>query len=447
VEAASSELRGKRLEMSSIVSNIRKKVGPIDDAEILTFGNASPFGKAVSVSLLSTNEAQLKAAVEEVTTKMGELAELRDVVNNNQEGLREINLQLKQKAKYLGLNEQEVIGQVRQGFFGSEVQRLQRGRDEVKVWVRYKESDRNDISKLEDMRVRFVDGREFPISEIADLSINRGVININHLDGKREIRIEADAANSGVSVSDVTATVKDELVPSVLAKYPDVSASYEGQNREQARSQSSIQSTMPIIFGMMFFVIALTFRSISQTVAVFILFPFGFIGVVLGHYIMGYPISFLSILGVIALIGILVNDALVFIATYNNNLKDGMPQMQALFQAGVSRFRPIVLTTVTTFAGLAPLLLETSLQAEFLKPMAVAVSFGLLIVTTIILTLLPAMLVSINRFKVMASWAWNGEKPTYEAVEPATAESGGYGYLWYPILIILAIQLYVGFLG
>ncbi|MCB0624987.1 MAG: efflux RND transporter permease subunit, partial [Saprospiraceae bacterium] len=221
-------------------------------------------------------------------------------------------------------------------------------------WVRYSEEDRSDLANLREMRVRFADGREFPLSEIAELSVDRGVVSINHLNGKREIKVEADIAKDDVSVSDLTTNLKDEIVPGILAEFPTVTALYEGQNREQEKSQQSMQRIIPIILLLMLFSIALTFRSISQTVAVFLLIPFGFIGVAWGHYLLGLPISFFSVLGIIALVGILVNDALVFVTTYNQNLKEGMNQMNALFEAGLSRFRPIVLTSVTTFAGLAP---------------------------------------------------------------------------------------------
>lgn len=410
------------MKVRDVINAIREEAGPIPQAEVVTYGSQSAFGKPVSISLVGEDYTQLQRAIDAVKAEMQQLAELTDVVDNNQEGLREINISLKEKARYLGLNLQEVLGQVRSGFFGSEVQRLQRGRDEVRVWVRYDEADRADITQLQDMRVRFLDGREYPLSEIAKLEIERGVININHLDGKREIKVEADVANDNVSVSDLTASLKEEILPSVLAGYPGVQARFEGQNREQEKSAASLSIVGPVVLSLMFFVIALTFRSINQTLAVFLLIPFGLIGVGWGHWLMGKPISFFSILGFVALVGILVNDALVFVATYNDNIRDGQKQMDALYDAGLSRFRPIVLTSLTTFAGLAPLLFEKSLQAQFLIPMAISVSFGLFAITFIILLVLPAFLIINNRIKVYTSFAWNAKKPTYTEVEPAAKE-------------------------
>ncbi|MBV6654777.1 MAG: efflux RND transporter permease subunit [Mameliella sp.] len=377
------------LTARAVTNSIRAMVGEIPTAEVLTFGAASAFGKPISISLIGEDYTQLKAATEEVKTAMKGLSELADVVDNNQEGLREVNITLTEKGKYLGLNLQDVVSQVRSGFFGSEVQRLQRGQDEVRVWVRYNREDRNNLNQLKDMRIRFADGREFPLSEIATMDLQRGVININHIDGKREVKIESNVSSDDVSVSDITASLRDEIIPEILQNYSSVSAVYEGQNREQQKSAQSIQTVFSIVLSLMFFVIALTFRSVGQAFLVFLLIPFGFIGVGWGHWLMGLPISLFSALGIIALIGILVNDALVFVSTYNTMIEEGKPHMEAVYETGLSRFRPIVLTTITTFAGLAPLLFEKSLQAQFLIPMAIAVSFGLLVITAVILVLLP----------------------------------------------------------
>ncbi|MEL6656447.1 MAG: efflux RND transporter permease subunit [Bacteroidota bacterium] len=416
------ENRGE-LSLRDVINAIREEAGPVDAAEVLSYGAQSAFGKPISISLVGENYEELAAATDEVKAEMTVLADLADVVDNNQEGLREVNISLKDKARYLGLDVQDIVGQVRQGFFGAEAQRLQRGQDEVKVWLRYADEDRSSIEDLADMRVRFADGRSFPLEEIAELEIQRGVIAINHIDGKREIKIEADVANDEVSVSDLTTQLQTEIVPGILQKYSTVAAQYEGQNREQAKSAASIQTVGGICFALMFFIIALTFRSVGQTLMVFLLVPFAFIGVGWGHAIMGAPISLFSFLGIIALVGILVNDSLVFVSTYNDELRKGQPQMEALYYAGLSRFRPIILTTVTTFAGLAPLMLEKSLQAQFLIPMAISVSFGLLAATVVILLMLPVLLIALNRFRVYRNYLWDGEKPEYREVEPAYKET------------------------
>ncbi len=413
------------LRLREAINRIRQKAGSMDAAETVSYGARSFFGKPISVSLVGENYAELDAATDKLKNEISQLAELTDVVDNNQPGLQELNVTLTDKARFLGLDLRDVVGQIRQGFFGAEAQRLQRGQDEVRVWVRYDESDRRSIEDLREMRIRTADGRTFPISEIADLELQRGVIAINHIDGKREVKVEADVANDDVSVSDITVNLKEELVPAVLADYPSVTALYEGQNREQEKSVGSIQVVGTIVLALMFLVIALTFRSIGQTIVLFAILPFGFIGVIWGHWFMGAALSLFSFLGVIALIGILVNDGLVFISTYNQIMReegDTVTQAEALFRTGISRFRPIVLTTATTFAGLMPLIFEKSLQAQFLIPMAISVSFGLLAATVILLVLLPALLVLLNRTRVYAQYAWNGEKPLPKEVEPGYRE-------------------------
>lgn len=413
------------IRLREVANALREATGPIDEAEVLSFGGRSVFGKPVSVSLVGNNIKQLEEATVAVKAELNKMAELSDIVDNNQEGLREINISLKEKAKYLGIDLQDIISQVRAGFFGFEAQRLQRGEDEVKVWTRFADSDRRSLDDLNRMRIRLANGSNYPVSELANLELQRGVIAINHTNGQREVKIEADVSNNAVSVSDVTAQIQGEILPRVLSDFPGVTTIADGQVREQQKSFASVMKVIPVVLLLMFFVVALTFRSILQAAALFALLPFGFIGVVFGHWLMGAPISLFSFLGIIALIGIIVNDGLVLVATYNDNLRDGMPMMDALYEAGKSRFRPIVLTSLTTFAGLTPLLFEKSLQAQFLIPMAISVAFGLLAATVILLLLLPALLVLINRGR--RNWFrithLKEKAPEYREVEPAFKET------------------------
>lgn len=409
------------LTTREIINKIRELTGPVYEAEQLTFGSFSPFGKPISISLVGSDKEALAAATEDVKNELKQLAELQDVVDDNLEGLQEIQITLKEKARFLGLQVNDILAQVRQGFFGAEAQRLQRGQDEVRVWVRYDLDNRNDITQLADMRVRLPDGAEYPVGELVDLQMARGVISINHINGRREIKVEADVSNDNVSVSDLTENVKNEIVPAVLKNYPTVSALYEGQNREQQRSQKSIEKVFPIVLFLMFIIIALTFNSISQSFVLLMTLPFGFIGVAWGHWILETPISLFSFLGIIALIGIMVNDGLVFVTTYNNHLEMGMEQDKALFQTGLARFRAIFLTTATTVLGLAPIIADKSTQAQFLIPMAISVSYGLLAATLVILILLPALLMISNRIKVYSLLLWDGEKPAPRTVEAAVA--------------------------
>ena len=421
IKLLDGETRGDELSARVIISKIRDRLGDVPEAETLTFGGGNTFGKPVSISLLGNDGDEVAAAVEAVKANLAKIPDLKDVVDNNQEGVKEISLNLTPKAYNLGFTLGDIITQVRQGFFGAEAQRIQRGEDEVRVWVRYDLEDRSDISDLADMRIRSTDGLSIPLAELATFETKRGVIDIYHLEGEREVRIEADLLNDKVSVSDITSDIKTLIVPEVLKDFPGVRASYEGEEREQKKTQSSIQIVMPMIFLLMLFVIILTFKSVSQALIVFALLPFGFIGVGLGHYVQGLPISLFSILGVIALIGIFVNDALVFITTFNDKIREGKTLEVAIIETGKSRFRPILLTSITTIAGLAPLILEKSFQAQFLIPMAISVAYGLLIGTFILLVLIPALLMISNRIKRTAMSIFEGETVSAEEIEPAFA--------------------------
>lgn len=410
------------MKVLSLTAALRKTVGPIEGVENLSYGVRSAFGKPVSVSLQSSNMDELESAKEELKASMKNFNELTDVVSNDQAGNREIKLKLKEKAEYLGLNLGMVLAQVRQGFFGYEVQRLQRGEHEVKIWVRYDEENRASFGDLEDMRIKTPTGLQVPLKEIADYTIERGIMAINHLDSKREIRVEADIARSDVSSAEVQSTLADSILPTMLTKYPSVTYSFEGQSREFAKTQASGSKVIPIILIFMFFVIIMAFRSFTQAVLVMAIIPLGIIGVAWGHWIHGAIISLFSIFGIIALIGIMVNDSLVMVSSMNILLKQGKSHRDALYEASLSRFRPILLTSVTTVVGLGPLILERSFQAQFLVPMAISVAYGLGIATFITLFVLPALLLILNPVKRGAVWAWTGEKPTPEAVEPAVRE-------------------------
>lgn len=423
----------RQMKSHDINNAIRNQVGAMPEVENLTFGVSTPFGKSISVSLLGNDLTELEAAKAELISEIGSIAAVADIVTNDKKGPREVRIKLKEKAYSLGLNMQDVVRQVRQGFFGHEVQRLQRGLDEVKVWVRYNATDRSSIQKLEAMRIRTNSGMEVPFKEIAEYEIERGILAINHLDGRREIRIDAEKNDPNVSNADIMKEVSQTIVPKVLAKYPSLSVSYEGQSKEQKKMAKSAQTVIPVILVLMFAIIVLTFRSVSQAALVFMCIPFALIGVGWGHAFHSQSISLLSMFGVIALIGVMVNDSLVFISRFNELMKRYQNFEKALLETGRSRFRPIVLTSVTTVAGLAPLIFETSFQAQFLVPMAIAVAYGMLIATYITLVVLPVFLVLLNRFKRFGLWgarfAWDNKgnslvdvRTTYEEVEPAMRE-------------------------
>ncbi len=415
----------KRDIRSSEVSNkIRQKVGLIYEAESVVFGGGNAFGgKPVSISLVGNNIPELKAAKQELKAELRSNPRLADVTDNDPAGIKEIKIKLKDNAYLLGLTLNSVMSQVRSGFFGASVQRFQRGRDEIRVWVRYDRSNRSSITDLDRMRIITPTDNRVPLSEIATYTIKRGDVLINHLDGRREIRVESDLSDSKDSAPEVIAELKADVIPGIIAKYPTVTPLYEGQNRGFAKIAVAMQKVLPIILILMYCVIAFVFRSYGQPLLLFILIPFCFVGVAWGHWIHGQSINILSGLGIVALVGILVNDGLVLIEKFNLLLKDGVPYHEAMVEAGRSRFRAIFLTSLTTVAGLAPLIFEKSFSAQFLIPMAISVAYGIAYATFMTLFLLPLLLALKNSVKVGISWLWNGKKPTKESVERAIIET------------------------
>jgi multidrug efflux pump subunit AcrB len=402
---------------------LNDRVGPIYGAESIEFGSGGNFGgKPVSVSLISNNIEELKGAKQILKGSLATNPLLKDVSDNDPEGIKEIEIRLKDNAHPLGFTLSDVISQVRSGFFGLQVQRFQRRRDEIRVWVRYKREERSSISNLDQMRVVSPTGQRVPLSEIASYEIARGEISINHLDGRREIRVDADLKNPKDSAPEIMTNIKAELLPVIQAQFPSVTASFEGQNREAGKVSGSASLVLPIIIFMIFVIITFTFRSFSQPLMLILMVPFSLIGVAWGHWFHGFPINMLSFLGIIALVGIVVNDGLVLIGKFNGFLKEGLKFDDALYEAGKSRFRAIFLTSLTTIAGLTPLIFEKSRQAQFLIPMAIAIAYGIALATVLTLVMLPLMLSFGNSFKVYWKYLTTGTKPTKEEVEQAIRE-------------------------
>ncbi|WP_282071122.1 efflux RND transporter permease subunit [Polaribacter atrinae] len=419
-------LAGESREFSSpeITNSIREKVGKVYGVESLIFGSGGNFGGSpVAVSLLGNNIEELKAAKEELKLVLENNPLLKDISDNDPAGIKEVSISLKDNAYVLGLNLQSVMAQIRNGFFGFQAQRFQRGQDEIKVWVRYNKEDRSSIKNLDDMRIVAPNGTRIPFSEIGTYEIRRGDIAINHLNGQREIQVSADLKDAKESATEILDEIKTSVMPLILSKYHSVTPLYEGQNREAKKTTDSLVWLKYIILGLIYIVIAFTFRSYSQPILLLLMIPFSMIGVVWGHFIHDFSINILSWLGIIALVGIMVNDGLVLIGKFNSYLKEGMLFDDALIMAGQSRFRAIFLTSLTTIAGLAPLMLEKSRQAQFLIPMAISISYGIAIATILTLVMLPLLLSVSNSIKVGIKWLKTGEKVTKEEVERAIIES------------------------
>ena len=418
-----SEERPQEIKASILANLIREKTGEILGSEKFVVNDATNFGGSpVSISLMSNNLNELKEAKIEITNTLKSNPFLTDITNNDPEGIKEIQIKLKQNAYLLNLDLNKVMSQVRSAFFGAEAQRFQRGEDEIKVWVRYDKNSRSYVNNLEQMKILTPGGDRVTLNEIATYNIIRGDVSINHLDGKKEIQINANLADKSISAADIVFNLQSNLIPKIKSKYPSITASFEGQFREANKTIKSAYIVFPLALFLIFCTIGFTFRTYSQPFLLLLLIPFSLTTVAWGHLLHGFPVNVISLLGIIALIGILVNDGLVLISKFNSNLREGMSFDNALFQAGTVRFRAIFLTSITTMAGLAPIILEKSFQAQLLKPMAISIAYGIGYATFLTLILLPILISITNTLKVNGIWLVSGKTVDKREVESPVVE-------------------------
>jgi multidrug efflux pump subunit AcrB len=313
-----------------------------------------------------------------------------DISDSFEEGKLEMKLALKPEVRTLGLTLNDLARQVRQGFYGEEVMRIQRGRHEIKVMVRYPEQERQSVGNLESMLVRTPQGAEVPFSRVAEVQVGRGFATIERADRQRIVNVLAEVNQGQINAGEVLADLERETLPALLAEFPGLRYDFEGQERDRAESFGSLRRGFIMALIMIYALLAVLFRSYLQPVIVMVAIPLGLMGAVWGHLLMGWNLTMLSLFGGVALTGVVVNDSLIMIDFINRARRGGLSLREAVLQSGVRRFRPIMLTSVTTFAGLSPLLLEKSLQARFLIPMAISLGFGILFATAITLILIPA---------------------------------------------------------
>jgi multidrug efflux pump subunit AcrB len=406
-----------------ISNELQRRIHPDSIAimEKISVGGFQQFGKAVSISLQSEDDEELNSAVEWLKESISSINMVKEVMDNGGVGNREIHINLKEKAYALGLNEATIMKQIRQGFFGEEAQRVIIGRDEVKIWLRYPESDRNSVEDLNKVKIKTLTGRMYPLEEIANYEYKRGRVKINHINGSKEIRVDASLFNSEFS-AEVNDQINREYLSILKNNFPNVSHKIMGQAEEAADSGKRLGIAFLISIILIALTISLNFKSFYQARLILMVVPLGVFSAILGHGIIGKPFSIMSVWGVVALIGILVNDAIVMLDRYNRNLAEGMDMTDAVIRAGKSRFRAIILTTITTFVGLAPLILEKSFQAQFLVPMAISVAFGVLFSTIILLLYFPSLILYFNDIRRVRWWLWIGGEtpPTKMEVEPFT---------------------------
>ncbi len=404
------ELTG--MEISEMV---RKKIGDIPEARKFTVAGRSRWGMPVSISIMSKNLEEIELAKDFLIEELQNIPSLKDIIDNNAQGKQEVILKLTKKAYFLGLNESSLANQVRNGFYGGQVQRIQEGRDELRVWVRFPKEGRKNIGQLENMKIKTLSG-EFPLSELADYEMKRGPVSIRRLNGKREARIEADLVDPFASVPDILNQVRDEIIPKLKAKYSGVYIAFQGQQKASDETLTSIKRSYTLAFALIIIILMMHFKSMTQALVILLMIPLSILGVLWGHGIHMKPVSLMSVWGIVALSGVVINDAVVFLAKYNSLIVEGNLVKNAIVMAGKARLRAIILTSITTSVGLFPMILEKSPQSQFLIPTAISLAYGVAFGTIFILIFFPVLLHVLNDIKVYQRYLWRGEKPTREEV-------------------------------
>jgi len=411
-EITPPESRSLSIGSAQLVREWRALIGPIPGAESITF--RAEIGRSsdpIHVQLKANSMETLKEITDKVKLRLATYPTVFDIEDSLSDGKEELQIELTEQGKALGLTRVGISKEVRSSFFGSQVQRIQRGRDDVRVMVRLPLSERRTTSDLENILVRTPNGGSVPLSHVAKLIPGKSPSTISRIDRFRTANVSADVEKQNTNMTILQADLKIYLDELIL-QYPGVSHSLEGEAKEQRESFGSLAWALLFVFFIIYALLAIPFKSYLQPVIVMSVIPFGMIGAVIGHWIMGMELTIMSLLGMLALIGVVVNDSLVLVDFINKKRAEGMQLMKAVLTAGAARFRPVMLTSLTTFIGLMPLLFEQSTQAQFLIPMAVSLGFGILFATFITLILVPVNYLIVERLKELA-----GVKPKVYAFE------------------------------
>jgi multidrug efflux pump subunit AcrB len=400
-ELTSSEERS--VSTAEIVKRWRSKVPPIQGVKALTLsGAAGPPGQGLNIQLVSQSLDELQAAAEAMKAQVATYPGVFDIQDTFDSGRPEIRVELTPAGQAAGFNKRSLANNIRSAFYGSEAQRIQRGRDEVKVMVRYPYEERSQLETLREMRVRSADGDAIPFSIIANTTYSDSLASIERADYNRIVSVKAEIDKSTTSGDEILNLLAEDYFPTFRAEFPEVEIELYGEAEQRMKSMKSLISGFQLSLLMIYILIAVPLKSYIKPLFIMSVIPFGIIGALLGHYLFGIPVSILSIFGILALSGIVVNDSLVLIYRIDDLIREhcDLSLAEMIIQSASQRFRAILLTTLTTFAGLVPLLAETSVQAQFLKPMAVSVGFGVLFATGITLVLLPMILLIADDIKI-----------------------------------------------
>ena len=416
-----SEKRG--IHTDDLISAWEKQTGEIPGMKSLKFQgmDSGPPGAPIEVWLEGDHMEDIIAASEDLMMRLKKFDGVFQVRSDFSMGKNEIRLKLKPEARTLGITVSDLAGQIYAGYYGEEAMRIQRGRDDVRIKVRYTEKERQDVAVLTDVRIRTPKGFEVPLMSVADVTYAPGYSKITRTDGLRRIAVSADVNTRKANTNEVFQELQTSYFSKLKRKFPGVYVEIQGEQKKTRESIGSLVVGFPLAIVGMFIIIATMFRSYIQPFIIMFTIPFGIIGGILGHMLLGFNLSLMSVFGFVALAGVVVNDAIVLIERVNENLAEGMNFKEAIRNGGARRFRAIFLTSITTVGGLMPLILETDLQARFLIPMAISIAAGVAFATVLTLVLIPSLLVIMNDFRRLYCRINNGYWPDREEVEPAAS--------------------------
>ena len=409
--------QSRDVETREVANRWRELAGQVPDAVELKF-NTSLFtvGNAIDIQLEGDNVDDLRVLAEKLRLKLAEYPGVIDITDSFRSGKQELQLDISPGGEALGLTLANLARQVRQAFYGEEAQRIQRGRDDVRVMVRYPESERQSLGTLGDMRIRTVDGSEVPFDTVAVADLGRGYSSIKRADRQRVVNVIADVDRTQITANEVLAALGDGEIQKILADYPRVKYSLEGEQAEQGEAAASLIPLFFISLFVIYALLAIPLKSYMQPLIIMSVIPFAMLGAIWGHQIMKTfdlvaGLAMMSVMGVIAASGVVVNSSLVLVHNVNGRREDGESLHDAVLEAAVSRCRPIVLTSMTTFVGLMPLMFNRSVQAQFLVPMAVSLAFGVLFATLVTLLVVPSGYMILEDFHNWRAKAKNAVKP------------------------------------
>ncbi len=405
LELLASDQRGRTSD--EIVQQLRTDTTDIPGVDKLRYTTVSggPGGAPIHLEISGDRPEDLTEVSKEFQARLAGFDGVFDIVDDFDAGRPEVQIELFESARALGLTTQSLATQVRSAFYGVEARKVQRRREDVKIMVRYPPDYRRRIHDIEMLRVATPSGQLVPFTEVARLTEGSGYASIKRTDQRRTVTVTADVdtnvSNSHRVIADLTG-----YFPDILRRYPGVQLAFGGQKLETTKSFGSLKHSFVIALLLIYVILAGLFRSYIQPAIVMAVIPFGLIGAVAGHFVMGYPLTILSMIGTVALTGIVVNDSMILVTFINHRVRDGVPIHEAVIQGGRSRLRPILLTSATTVLGIAPLMMETSFQAKFMIPMGVSISAGLIFATVLTLVAIPCMYLIVNDFEQIAAWVW-----------------------------------------